>query len=234
MDSFLDTVDDSGLAMDDSWVDSDSDADSVATMRPAYSSFSQPSTSHRATRPSSPAPGSAPDWRRLYLTRAILRKRFFAGAFRQTKLQTRGTHNSHTSTIYCLQLYTYPDTGLQVLFTGTFPAPHSTLGRLTSPTHRLARPNHQGMEPLDGRCSARDRRRARRKRAQPLRAKRTARERRQRRAHRDLRPGLFARVERHSGPRRQRSLRAIRRQAPRHLLQGSVSRFLSRPKTLRH
>lgn len=124
MDSFLDTVDDSGLAMDDSWVDSDSDADSVATMRPAYSSFSQPSTSHRATRPSSPAPGSAPDWRRLYLTRAILRKRFFAGAFRQTKLQTRGTHNSHTSTIYCLQLYTYPDTGLQVLFTGTSPAPH--------------------------------------------------------------------------------------------------------------
>jgi len=34
-------------------------------------------------------------------------------------LQARGTPGSHTNTIYCLQLYTYPGTGNQVLFTGS-------------------------------------------------------------------------------------------------------------------
>ncbi|KZV71619.1 WD40 repeat-like protein [Peniophora sp. CONT] len=122
-DTFFDPINDSGLALDDTlWADSDSDSDSVATMRPDSWHYSSPnvSHSHRSTRTASPAPGAAvPDWRRLYLTRTVLRRRFFAGAFRQTKLQTRGTHNSHASTIYCLQLYTYPETGVQVLFTGS-------------------------------------------------------------------------------------------------------------------
>ncbi|VDB82897.1 unnamed protein product [Peniophora sp. CBMAI 1063] len=120
MEPFLDLADDSGLAMDDTWADSDSDSDSVATMRPSSWLSASPALVSHARRSASPAPGVAqPDWRRLYLTRTILRRRFFSGAFRQTKLQTRGTHNSHASTIYCLQLYTYPETGVQVLFTGS-------------------------------------------------------------------------------------------------------------------
>ncbi|KAI0329820.1 WD40 repeat-like protein [Cubamyces sp. BRFM 1775] len=34
-------------------------------------------------------------------------------------MPTRGAPNGHSNTIYCLQLYTYPDTGVQVLFTGS-------------------------------------------------------------------------------------------------------------------
>ncbi|KAJ7799830.1 WD40 repeat-like protein [Mycena olivaceomarginata] len=49
-----------------------------------------------------------PDYKRLHQT--------------HTRLQNRtrgGPSNAHTTTIYCLQLYTYPATGVQVLFTGS-------------------------------------------------------------------------------------------------------------------
>jgi hypothetical protein len=61
---------------------------------------------------------SIPNYKLLYLTRTLLHRRFLSGSYRLSYLQTRGSTNSHTSTIYCLQLYTYPDTGVQVLFTG--------------------------------------------------------------------------------------------------------------------
>lgn len=59
-----------------------------------------------------------PDYKLLYATHIRLRNRFMSGQYTRSTLQTRGSPNGHTNTIYCLQLYTYPD-GLQVLFTGS-------------------------------------------------------------------------------------------------------------------
>lgn len=60
-----------------------------------------------------------PGYRLLHLTRTRLQHRFLSGSYRLSTLQSRGTPGSHTNTIYCLQLYTYPRTGNQVLFTGS-------------------------------------------------------------------------------------------------------------------
>lgn len=60
-----------------------------------------------------------PNYKLLHQTHIRLYHRFLSGSYRISSLQTRGTPNSHTNTIYCLQLYTYPDTGTQVLFTGS-------------------------------------------------------------------------------------------------------------------
>ncbi|THH11567.1 hypothetical protein EW146_g8004 [Bondarzewia mesenterica] len=60
-----------------------------------------------------------PDYKLLHQTHTRLQHRFLSGSYRLSSLQTRGTPNSHTNTIYCLQLYTYPETGTQVLFTGS-------------------------------------------------------------------------------------------------------------------
>ncbi|KAF5387001.1 hypothetical protein D9615_001570 [Tricholomella constricta] len=61
----------------------------------------------------------APDYKLLYQTHMKLHNRFLTSSYRLSALQTRGApSNAHTSTIYCLQLYTY-SSGLQVLFTGS-------------------------------------------------------------------------------------------------------------------
>ncbi|KAJ7143146.1 WD40-repeat-containing domain protein [Mycena crocata] len=63
-----------------------------------------------------------PDYKRLHQTHTRLTNRVRAGSssFRLSAIQTRGgPSNAHTTTIYCLQLYTYPATGVQVLFTGS-------------------------------------------------------------------------------------------------------------------
>ncbi|KAI8982897.1 WD40 repeat-like protein [Trametes punicea] len=60
-----------------------------------------------------------PDYKLLHRTHVRLRNRFTAGSYTLSNLQTRGAPNAHTNTIYCLQLYTYPETGIQVLFTGS-------------------------------------------------------------------------------------------------------------------
>ena len=60
-----------------------------------------------------------PNYKLLHLTCTRLQHRFFSGSHRLSTLQSRGTPGSHTNTIYCLQLYTYPRTGNQVLFTGS-------------------------------------------------------------------------------------------------------------------
>ena len=66
----------------------------------------------------SPAP-SRPDYKLLFVTHIRLKNRFYSGSYSLSTLQTRGASNGHSNTIYCLQLYTYPDTGTQVLFTGS-------------------------------------------------------------------------------------------------------------------
>ena len=94
----------------------------------AGSSSSRPTRSPRIRHSAptvlqSPATGrhshSKPNYKHLHQTHIRLRNRFTAGAYPLSNLQTRGAPNSHTNTIYCLQLYTYPETGTQVLFTGS-------------------------------------------------------------------------------------------------------------------
>lgn len=61
-----------------------------------------------------------PDYRLLFQTHMRLQAQFRSGSYNLSYLQTRGTpQDGHGSTIYCLQLYTYPETGIQVLFTGS-------------------------------------------------------------------------------------------------------------------
>lgn len=61
-----------------------------------------------------------PNYKLLHQTFIKLRNRFLSSNYRLSALQTRGApSNAHTNTIYCLQLYTYPETGQQVLFTGS-------------------------------------------------------------------------------------------------------------------
>lgn len=60
-----------------------------------------------------------PDYKHLHQTRILLANRMLHGSFRFSTLQNQGTPNAHTSIIYCLQLYTYPEDGRRVLFTGS-------------------------------------------------------------------------------------------------------------------
>ncbi|KAF8912131.1 WD40 repeat-like protein [Gymnopilus junonius] len=61
-----------------------------------------------------------PDYKLLHQTHMKLRNRILSSSYRLSALQTRGAPtNAHTNTIYCLQLYTYPETGKQALFTGS-------------------------------------------------------------------------------------------------------------------
>jgi len=61
-----------------------------------------------------------PDYKLLHQTHIKLRNRFMSSSYRLSALQTQGAPtNAHSNTIYCLQLYTYPETGKHVLFTGS-------------------------------------------------------------------------------------------------------------------
>ena len=82
----------------------------------------QPSAERR--RPGLPCPpprirNAKPNYKLLHQTHVRLRNRFSTAQYTLSNLQTRGAPNGHTNTIYCLQLYTYPATGVQVLFTGS-------------------------------------------------------------------------------------------------------------------
>ncbi|KAJ3760820.1 F-box/WD repeat-containing protein 11, partial [Lentinula raphanica] len=85
----------------------------------------RPRTTARHSAPSllssiSASPSSKPNYKLLHQTHRKLQKRLLASSYRLSALQTRGApNNSHTNTIYCLQLYTYPSSGVQVLFTGS-------------------------------------------------------------------------------------------------------------------
>lgn len=80
---------------------------------------SQPSLYlHSLPSTSSLCPRKA-DYKLLFRTHVQLEGRFRKPQYTLRTLQTRGSPNGHTNTIYCLQLYTYPDTNRQVLFTGS-------------------------------------------------------------------------------------------------------------------
>lgn len=59
------------------------------------------------------------DYKVLFQTHIRLDSRFRSASYNLSCLQTRGASNGHVNAIYCLQLYTYPETGKQVLFTGS-------------------------------------------------------------------------------------------------------------------
>jgi WD40 repeat protein len=85
--------------------------------------------SNRHSAPSSlPASSSfLPNYKLLHQTHTRLYMRFLYSSYRLSTLQSRPggplneqtTTSLHTSTIYCLQLYTNPQTGVQTLFTGS-------------------------------------------------------------------------------------------------------------------
>lgn len=69
-----------------------------------------------------------PNYKLLHQTHTRIHNRFLCASYRLSTLQTRPPspitqtarpHSPHTNTIYCLQLYTHPQTGLQTLFTGS-------------------------------------------------------------------------------------------------------------------
>jgi len=84
---------------------------------------------NRHSAPSSLPTSSSflPNHKLLHQTHTRLYLRFLYSSCRLSTLQARpggrpneqGTPNLHTSTIYCLQLYTNPQTGVQTLFTGS-------------------------------------------------------------------------------------------------------------------
>ncbi|KAJ6501933.1 WD40 repeat-like protein [Mycena sanguinolenta] len=94
---------------------------SRTSVLPTVSSRSKSRTRHNSAPPVlSDSTFLRPDYKRLYQTHTRLRNRFRAGTPHLSAIQTRGgPSNAHTTTIYCLQLYTYPATGVQVLFTGS-------------------------------------------------------------------------------------------------------------------
>ncbi len=61
---------------------------------------------------------SSPNYKILFLTNRLLHTRFLRASYRLSHLQTRQTPG-HGTMIYCLQLYTYPITGRQTLFTSS-------------------------------------------------------------------------------------------------------------------
>jgi WD40 repeat protein len=76
----------------------------------------------------SPLSTLQPNYKLLHLTHTRLHNRFLYGSYRLSILQTRpigstaltiAPNSPHTNTIYCLQLYTNPKTGVQTLFTGS-------------------------------------------------------------------------------------------------------------------
>lgn len=64
-------------------------------------------------------PLDEPDYKLLFQTHTTLNRRIARSEYSLSTLQTSGSPNGHNNTIYCLQLYTYPDSGMQVLFTGS-------------------------------------------------------------------------------------------------------------------
>lgn len=125
--SFSDALDDSGFASGLASFFEDLSDDLPHPLsgipKPAVQSRSLTVESHSTASDSQAVAQSTqhlrPNYKLLHLTCTRLQHRFFSGSYRLSTLQSRGTPGSHTNTIYCLQLYTYPGTGNQVLFTGS-------------------------------------------------------------------------------------------------------------------
>ncbi|KAI0062227.1 WD40 repeat-like protein [Artomyces pyxidatus] len=103
----------------------------TSTAGPSNTPHSPPARSAPSMRPmawtrhSAPAviPSQAshlkPNYKLLHFSRTRLQHRFQSGSYRRLTLPMMGQPDLHANTIYCLQLYTYPGTGTQVLFTGS-------------------------------------------------------------------------------------------------------------------
>jgi WD40 repeat protein len=126
----LQVPDDSGFVSTSIIFDPDPDPATPATHHyHTNHSFNSPKVRARHSAPSilpsSSSIGTAltipkPNYKLLYQTHVRLHNRFLSASYRLSSLQMRGAPtNAHTNTIYCLQLYVYPSTGLQVLFTGS-------------------------------------------------------------------------------------------------------------------
>lgn len=100
--------------------------------RPRNNTFHQPAPQHihrsRSTQDRHSAPPSLstslfdlkPNYKLLFRTHTHLRNRFLTSSYRLSVIQTRGSpSNGHANMIYCVQLYTYPETNKQVIFTGS-------------------------------------------------------------------------------------------------------------------
>lgn len=117
-------ADDSGFASMDMDAPLPSPASDITPVagpsHPVRSSRTRHSAPSALPSPAAAAPPHLkPNYKLLHQTHVRLRNRFTAGSYTLSNLQTRGAPNSHSNTIYCLQLYTYPETGTQVLFTGS-------------------------------------------------------------------------------------------------------------------
>ncbi|KAI0340023.1 WD40 repeat-like protein [Trametopsis cervina] len=93
-------------------------APSKRSLYPQASSSSS-AAAPAASLPTHTAPLLKPDYKLLFKTHILLQTRFRHKKYTLRTLQSRGTPTGHTNTIYCLQLYTYPSTSRQVLFTGS-------------------------------------------------------------------------------------------------------------------
>lgn len=98
-----------------------------STRKSVYHRSATPNTPMRLSAPPatrslslSHAFPTTPNYKLLYLTHSRLHSRFQSSSYVLSSVEARGTpsHQGHTNTIYCLQLYTYPS-GVQVLFTGS-------------------------------------------------------------------------------------------------------------------
>jgi hypothetical protein len=124
------TVDDSGFESsfaDDPWEESSLTVPNLEDFVAPFQSSMTHSNTQTGGSPRNPSPAPVaqavqnqrPNYKLLHLTRTHLHRRFLSGSYRLSTLQSRGSSASHSNTIYCLQLYTYPETGKQVLFTGS-------------------------------------------------------------------------------------------------------------------
>ena len=85
-----------------------------------------------------------PDYKLLHQTHILMKNRLLHGSYRFSTLQTKGTPNAHTSIIYCLQLYTYPEDGRQVLFTGSKDKTVREWNLITGNVERVFQGSHMG------------------------------------------------------------------------------------------
>ncbi|KAI0086371.1 WD40 repeat-like protein [Irpex rosettiformis] len=100
-------------------VDSPSHSRSTGPHLLPLTPHNQASLSMRPLLLSSPSQSPKFDYKLLFRTHVQLESRFRRQKYTLRTLQSRGSPNGHTNTIYCLQLYTYPDSNRQVLFTGS-------------------------------------------------------------------------------------------------------------------
>lgn len=105
----------------------DSDSGSSIEYTPALKRIVVGSNRHSAPSSLPTLSSFLPNYKLLHQTHTRLYMRFLYSSYRLSTLQSRpggrpheqATTSLHTSTIYCLQLYTNPQNGVQTLFTGS-------------------------------------------------------------------------------------------------------------------